>query len=70
MDMIHENALPANVRFSLPGRETARNEKLIHRIREVCQREGVLPRSAVRCLGVKVSLGQTSVAGRYRLAIE
>ena len=55
MDMIPENALPANVKFSLPGREAARNEKPMHRIREVCQREGVLPRSVVRCLGVKVS---------------
>ena len=55
MDMIHENALSANVRLSLPGRETARNETPMHRIREVCQREGVSPRSAARCLGVTVS---------------
>ena len=53
--MIQRNASSANDSFRLSEREADGSETQLHRVGEVCQREGVSHRSAARSMGVKVS---------------
>lgn len=53
--MLPTNALTSQPKHLLPGRDLEEIETPLHRLREVCQREGVSHRSAARSMGVKVS---------------
>ena len=68
MDKVNSNPFAASNRFSLPAddsreaakgktqhRKTQSRKTPLHRIREVCEREGISDRSAARHMGVKVS---------------